>query len=102
MSKDWKVKETGASCKLVFVSTDNPVKELWEKLRNQAKLDKIEKIDICVLCIFWALLQLFVHGELVYIFKLEIEYLLLITGSMTASSYFFDIFINFDAFSKLQ
>ena len=43
MSKDWKVKETGASCKLVFVSTDNPVKKLWEKLRNQAKLDKIEK-----------------------------------------------------------
>ena len=48
MSKDWILKETEASYKVAFVSTDNLFKIFWEKQRNQAKLDKTKKTLISV------------------------------------------------------
>ena len=44
MWKDWKVKETRENCNLAFVSKSNRVQIMLRKLRNQAKLDKTEKL----------------------------------------------------------
>ena len=53
MSKYWKLKETGANCKVVFVSTDNSVQNILRKIKKASKM---------ILRIFWSLEPKFISA----------------------------------------
>ena len=47
MSKDKKLKVTGASLKLAFVFTDNPVQNILRKIKKSSKVRQKQKTLIC-------------------------------------------------------
>ena len=57
MSKGWKLKEIGANSKLALFLETILCKIFWEKLKNQAKLDKMKNFDICYYVFFSAIAE---------------------------------------------
>lgn len=62
MSKDGKLKGSGTNCKLVFVSIDNPVKNISRKIKKE-KQTKPKKFDIFFCLFFEHYCQTFTSAE---------------------------------------